>query len=252
MRRMFHAKYTRIGNNSPALIKAVKIDLTRHVASTLDALQDETRYALDRELGTCEDWTKVVLYQKLLRIVALLSGRIFVGRPLSRSEDWINSSIRYTVDCVAAKERVIDYPAWIRYFVVPFLPEIRRVNEHRIKGAKLLKPIVDRCITRFREGKVAEGDEEDEFDDQQGSFVSWVMKWTDVKNRENPSTLAENQLTCKKDIARCPFIQLLNQSNSYGSRLWLLTEIQYPSRQFIQQLWLALTQYLISSLIQNS
>ncbi|KAA8563977.1 hypothetical protein EYC84_011978 [Monilinia fructicola] len=96
MRRMFHAKYTRIGNNSPALIKAVKIDLTRHVASTLDALQDETRYALDRELGT-----------------------------------------------------------W----------------------------------------KVAEGDEEDEFDDQQGSFVSWVMKWTDVKNRENPSTLAENQVT---------------------------------------------------------
>ncbi|KAB8291536.1 hypothetical protein EYC80_006337 [Monilinia laxa] len=195
MRRMFHAKYTGMGNDSPAMIKAVKLDLTRHVASTMDALQDEMRYALDQELGTCEDWTKVVLYQKLLRIVALLSGRIFVGRPLSRSEHWITSSIRYTVDCVAAKERVIKYPAWIRYLAVPFLPEIRRVNEHKVKGAKLLKPIVDRCITLFREGKVVEGDEGEEFDDQQGSFVSWVMKWTDAKNREDPLVLAQNQLT---------------------------------------------------------
>ncbi|ESZ92637.1 hypothetical protein SBOR_6971 [Sclerotinia borealis F-4128] len=192
--RMFHGKYTGIGNDSPAIIKTVKTDLTRHVASTVDALQDEMRYALDKEFGTCEDWTKVVLYEKLLKVVALLSGRVFVGRPLSRSEAWVKSSIQFTMDCVMASESVDKYPAWVRYFAVSFLPEIRRVTQHKAEAADLLRPVIEGCIRRFKEGKGAESQGGDEFDDEQGTFVSWIMKWTDEKNRENPFVLAENQL----------------------------------------------------------
>ncbi|KAI9641427.1 hypothetical protein NHQ30_010234 [Ciborinia camelliae] len=192
--RMFHGKYTGIGNDSPAIIQTVKMDLTRHVASTVDALQDEMRYALDKEFGTCENWTRVILYEKLLKVVALLSGRIFVGRPLSRSEEWIESSIRYTLDCVQAKDSVVKYPAWVRYFAAPFLPEIRRLKEHKNEAAELLRPVIEGCIRRFKEGKGVGGEKGDKFDDDQGTFVSWVMKWTDEKNKENPYVLAENQL----------------------------------------------------------
>ena len=59
IQRVFVAKHTSIGDPRPEVTQAVKIDLTRHIASTLDGLQDEIRYAFNKELGTCEDWTRL-------------------------------------------------------------------------------------------------------------------------------------------------------------------------------------------------
>lgn len=88
IRKLMAYKYSHIGDQGPEVLKAVKFDLTRHIASTLDALQDEIVYALDKEFGSGEDWTSISLYEKMTRIVSLLSGRVFVGRPLSREEEW--------------------------------------------------------------------------------------------------------------------------------------------------------------------
>ncbi|KAF7857170.1 hypothetical protein EAF04_009411 [Stromatinia cepivora] len=191
----FFGKYTGIGEDTPPLVKAVKTDLTRHVASTVDALQDEVRYALDEEFGTCENWTKIVLMEKLLKVVALLSGRIFVGRPLSRSEEWIKTSIDYTVDCVKARDEVLKYPALVRNIAVAFLPEIRKVKQHKSRAAELLRPVIEECMRRFKDGKEAGKESGDEFDENQGTFISWLLKWTDEKSRDNRSVLEQNQLT---------------------------------------------------------
>jgi len=122
VQRMFHYKYTGIGDERPGLLSTIKIDLTRNIASTLDALQEEIRFAFTKELGSCEDWTAHKFYPKLTRIVALLSGRVFVGRPLSRDADWIDSSIQYTIDCDGARKAAEKYPSYLRPFIVPFLP----------------------------------------------------------------------------------------------------------------------------------
>jgi hypothetical protein len=191
--RMFIGRYTGIGHDSPILIKTVKVDLTRHIASTLTALQDEMRYGLDKEFGPCEDWTSVNLYSKLLRIVALLSGRVFVGRPLSRKEEWIDISIKYTMDCSASRTGILKYPGWLRPFVAPFILEVRKLREHKEVGKRLLKPLMEVCSQRFNEGKVAH---DDEFDDEQGTFVTWMMKYMDEKTRADSEALAAQQLTC--------------------------------------------------------
>jgi hypothetical protein len=190
--RMFLGRYTGIGHDSPALIKAVKGDLTRHIASTLKALQDEMRYGLDKEFGLCEDWTSVNLYSKLLRIVALLSGRVFVGRPLSRNEEWIDISIKYTLDCSDSRTGILKYPGWLRPFVAPFIPEVRKLKEHREAGKRLLKPLMEVCMQRFKEGKI---EIDEEFDDQQGTFVNWMMKYMDEKTKGDADVLAAQQLT---------------------------------------------------------
>ncbi|KAM3081633.1 hypothetical protein ACMFMG_005087 [Clarireedia jacksonii] len=190
--RMFLGRYTGIGNDSPVVIKTVRTDLTRHVASTLGALQDEMRYGLDKEFGPCEDWTSVNLYSKLLRIMALLGGRVFVGRPLSRNEEWLDSSIKYTIDCVASQRGILKYPGWLRPFVAPFIPEVRKLAEHKEVGKRLLRPLMETCAQRFKEGKV---EIDEAFDDEQGTFVNWMMKYMDEKARSNASTLAEQQLS---------------------------------------------------------
>src|SRR5579862_9221448 len=84
VRKQFYAKHTGVGDTPPEVVKAIKFDLTRNLANLLDGLQDEVRYSFDKELGPCEDWTTIRLYGTLLRIVAILSSLIFVGRPLSR------------------------------------------------------------------------------------------------------------------------------------------------------------------------
>ncbi|KAF7944223.1 hypothetical protein EAE96_010625 [Botrytis aclada] len=192
LHRIFYGQHTGIGNDNVPIIKVVRTDLNRHIASTIEPLQDEARFALDNEFGTCENWTQFFVYEKVVRIIALLSGRVFVGRPLSRTEDWINISTHFTEDVVIARERVAKYPAWLQSLAMPFLPEIRKVKAHKVLGAKLLKPIIEGCIQRSKEGKG--GDEKDDFDDNQGTFVSWVMKWSDEKKKEDPFALAHYQL----------------------------------------------------------
>lgn len=190
---VFFGKHTGIGENTSPLIKTIKADLTRHMASTVEALQDEARYALN-EFGSCENWTKVDLTKAIPRMVALLSGRAFVGKPLSRNEEWINATVDYTVDTVKAKDEVLQYPALIQNLAVSFLSQIRTVKQHKSKAAKLLRPIIEECMRKFKEEKTADKESSDGFDDNQGSFISWLLKWTDEKSREDPFALADTQL----------------------------------------------------------
>ncbi|TGO19308.1 hypothetical protein BTUL_0005g01580 [Botrytis tulipae] len=191
--RSFIGEHTGIGKDSSPLIKAVKIDLNRHLASTLEPLQDETRYALDKELGTCENWTQFTVNRTFVRVVALLSGRVFVGIPLSRTEEWITISTQFTEYAARARERVAKYPTWLRPFATPFLPEIRKIEQHKAVGAKLLRPIIQERIQIFRDGEGV--DKDDESEDNQGTAVSWLMRWSTEKKKEDPLALAQHQLS---------------------------------------------------------
>lgn len=190
--QMFMAQHTGIGKDRPETIKAVKVDLTRHIASTLDDLQDEVRYSFDKELGTCEDWTPVVLYGAMARIVALLSGRVFVGRPLSRNEEWIDASINYTMDVVKAREAIAKWPVYLRGIVAPFLPEIRGVKKHGARSAELLDPVLKATLAKAYHEKTDLVD-----DDEQGTFISWLLRHTSPNVRDDPQNLAEAQMNCK-------------------------------------------------------
>ncbi len=193
MRRAFSAKHTGIGTEGPELVQSIKNDLTRHIASTLDDLQDEVRYGFDKELGSCEDWTPIPVYAKMARIVALLSGRVFVGRPLSREEEWIQASITFTLSCTQARLAITAYHEWTRGIVAYFLPEIKKVKKFKKRGAQLLQPIVDTQISKEGNDKIRRDDSKDE----QGNFISWLLKNTKENERSDPLVLAHNQMARK-------------------------------------------------------
>jgi hypothetical protein len=191
VRRIFVAKHTGVGVERPEVTAAVKVDLTRHIASTLDGLQDEIKYALDKEFGRCEDWTSIKLYGQLARVVALLSGRVFVGRPLSRDEEWIDSTTKFTADCSASRVAIMKWRTWLRPFIAPFLPEIRTLNRHKARGAQLLAPMLKDILTQAQDEKVQKLDDSE---DEQGTFINWVLRHTDSKERADPLVLATNQM----------------------------------------------------------
>lgn len=193
IRRIFSSKQTGIGTQGPEVFQAVKVDLTRHIASTLDDLQEEIRYGIDKEFGPCSDWTKFRVYSKLTRIVALLSGRVFVGRPLSREEEWINATIMYTFYIQQVRAAINAYPEWARRIVAPFLPELKHLRRFRKRGGELLRPILDEQIKKEGNEKVLLEGEKDE----QGSMVGWIMKHMNKDSRYDQDALASNQMACE-------------------------------------------------------
>ncbi|KFY44692.1 hypothetical protein V495_03311 [Pseudogymnoascus sp. VKM F-4514 (FW-929)] len=190
VQHMFTCKVTGIGEDSHETISAIKIDLTRHLAGILDGLQDETRYAIDSEFGPCEDWTPQPVYFKLTRIVALLSGRVFVGRPLSRNEEWLKATINYTWACIQAADACKRYNPYLRNIVGPYLKEVKNLKKHRQDGADLLQPLLNDLLER----EASEKPGLDEFDDEKATFCSWVLKYTDEKQRNSSLHLANAQM----------------------------------------------------------
>ncbi|KAI0996593.1 Cytochrome P450 monooxygenase [Podosphaera aphanis] len=168
--REFYNPVTKIENGVDVMVPVVKQDLTRHVASTLKFLQEEIVYALDKELGPCEDWNSFSLYPTCAKIVSLLSGRVFVGRPLSRNQEWVDASINFTFQIVKVKNAIAKWPYWTRRFVAHRLKECRDLMKLRERGAELLKPLVDMQLSKHGNEKLY-GDDGEEV----GTVISWIL-----------------------------------------------------------------------------
>jgi len=147
--------HSTLGVHDDTMVQSIKADLTRNIARTIECLQDEANFALPTVIGPCETWTPVMIYPRVLRIVALLSGRVFVGLPLCRNEQWIETTISYTRDAFTVAATVKKLSPISRYFFASSLPEVQRIKEHRTNGAKLLKPLLDERLTAMSNPKYA-------------------------------------------------------------------------------------------------
>jgi len=171
-----NGKYTGLGKNVTPLAESVKNELTMNINITLAILQDEIRYAVEEGIGNCADWTSIKIFDKLLRIVALASGRIFVGRPLSRDEEWIKLTVNYTVDSSNAVKDVGKIKPWLRPLLVPFIPSIRKAMEYRRKVAAKLKPQLTEMIEAAKNVKKIDDDQHFDFvPSDQHTLATWSM-----------------------------------------------------------------------------
>jgi hypothetical protein len=144
--KLLNGKYTGLGKNVPPLAEVITNELTRNINTTLAVLQDEIQFAVQEGLGDIPHWTPVQIFGKLLRIVAFASGRIFVGRPLCRDEEWINMTINYTVDASNAVKEVLLINQYLRPFLVPWNRKILRAVDYRRKVAEKLRPQLDEML----------------------------------------------------------------------------------------------------------
>ena len=117
------------------------------------------------------------------------SWRSKANSPLSA----VDSSIKFTVDAQGARLALMKWNIWLRPLVAPFLPEIRRLNRHRTRGAQVLAPILKDCLARAQNEK----SELEGFEDEQGTLITWLLKHMDQEKRADPLILSSNQMLCK-------------------------------------------------------
>lgn len=181
--KSMYTEYTGLAVDNIEVIKALKIDLTRYISNNLDGLRDEMMFGFDKELGCCEDWTSIYLYQKLVRVIAMMSGRIFVGLPLCREKEWIETTVTYTEDIMIARELIALIPTSIRRFTVHFLPAVRRLKHYAERGATLLKPLIEEYLARESSEKSCE----DADVDNGFTMVHWMLNYMDNKSVQEVS-----------------------------------------------------------------
>lgn len=52
--------------------------------------------SFDTQLNKAENWTSIRPYHSVLKLVARISARIFLGLPLCRNPEWLEVSTEFT------------------------------------------------------------------------------------------------------------------------------------------------------------
>jgi hypothetical protein len=82
----------------------------------------EVDAALREYMPPCEDWTEVYINQKLVDVVAKVSGRVFVGPELCQDPEYLDAGSNYTLDLMAAVTVLKKMRPWLKPFLAHRLP----------------------------------------------------------------------------------------------------------------------------------
>ncbi|GJC87556.1 cytochrome P450 monooxygenase ATR3 [Colletotrichum liriopes] len=111
------------------------------------------------ELPQSADWSEVNINAKLLRIIAMVSGRVFIGSDLCRDERYIDASINYTVDLVTAVHVIALVPSFLRPVVASWLPTTKKLYKRIAEAEAVFRPIVTARKEAAKRGDYQEPDD---------------------------------------------------------------------------------------------
>ncbi|KAK0639491.1 cytochrome P450 [Cercophora newfieldiana] len=177
-----HAKYTKLPVGDNTVAHTIKSSLNPALPHLNQELLDEVEQSFLAELPPCDDWTPIRFHGKLLRIVARVSGRVFVGPELGRDEGYLDAAINYTVEVMNARRAIDRMQPWKRPFLAWRLPEVKRLDERFRQATAILRPIVE---ARMRLGP----------DERPNDMLQWLMDDSQAKfGKQSSARLAQMQL----------------------------------------------------------
>ncbi|KAK1522866.1 ent-kaurene oxidase [Colletotrichum paranaense] len=76
-------------------------------------------------------------------MVAVFSGRVFVGPELCHKEEYLEASTMFVVDLFQAVAKIKRWPKFLRFIGRQYVPEIKKLAEHRRRAAQVLIPVIE-------------------------------------------------------------------------------------------------------------
>ncbi|KAL5362268.1 cytochrome P450 [Aspergillus floccosus] len=165
----------------------LQTELTPRLGNLIPVIKSELDFALARELPsnlTVDDWTPVCIYDVILRIVARISARTFVGLPTSRSEEWLDLSIHFTEYVFLTMAILRRFPRWMRPLIAPNIPGYWAIR----RGLGTANRIVGSLVRERRAQQTANPGNEKPAD-----LLQWMMDKASPSDGQ-PEKLAHRQL----------------------------------------------------------
>lgn len=132
-----------------------------------------------------DNWTPTKVHSIFLNLVARISARIFVGFPLCRNKDWLETSIQYTENVFRTVTIMRLFPQFLQPVVSLFVPPAWNVPRNLHFAQKLIVPLV---IERKKAM-----DSRNPNDQKPNDLLQWMI---DAANEDEgkPNKLAHRQL----------------------------------------------------------
>ncbi|KAK9775109.1 putative Cytochrome P450 monooxygenase [Seiridium cardinale] len=117
--------------------------LTPSLASAIHLLQTELEYAAEVEIPVLPDqWVSIQMYDVLLRLVARISARVFVGPDLCRNKEWLHATIHYTENVFMTVMTLRMFPPIVHSVLALLMPSYWRIHANLRSAKRLISPIV--------------------------------------------------------------------------------------------------------------
>jgi cytochrome P450 len=90
------------------------------------------------------EWHEIELKSSLLRTVAQLSSKVFLGDEICRNPDWLRITVEYSVDSFMAAESLRIWPKMLRPVASKFLPRCRKVRAEMEEARQIITPVLEK------------------------------------------------------------------------------------------------------------
>ncbi|KAI1409310.1 cytochrome P450 [Hypoxylon sp. FL1857] len=141
-------------------------------------------HAIEDELPQTYSWAEVKINDKLLRIIAKASGRVFIRPELCSNEQYLDTSINFTIDVMKAVFSVAFLPVWMRYIVTPLIPFVRTVYRRMREVNKLLLPVIQARKLAVKNNPLQQPDD----------MLDWLIREQTKAGIEDDDDLIQKQL----------------------------------------------------------
>ncbi|KAI0135259.1 ent-kaurene oxidase [Daldinia grandis] len=161
------SEYTNLcaGSHSDTLSLLLKCKMTGQLARMTPQLKEELEHIIATEFPECQEWTPFKIQPFMVRTIARLSGRVFVGPLLNRTEEWMDVSINFAITAFIAVIKLQFFPPWMRPAAQYLVSELRTIRRDLERAQAMLTPVIEE---RIRDAETPGYDKPDD-------FVQWLQ-----------------------------------------------------------------------------
>jgi cytochrome P450 len=135
--------FNQLASSDEIFQDAIRMKLTQNLRSVTKPLADETSIALEKHWSNDANWHAVALKPTILKMVAQLSSKVFLGDKICRNADWLRITVDYTVDTFLAAEDLRLWPRLMRPIMANFLPSCRKIRRELKKATEIITPVLE-------------------------------------------------------------------------------------------------------------
>lgn len=101
---------------NPYHFPIIRGQLTRKLEELMPRIIDEIQYSLEHLIpDTDEDrWVAVPGFKTSMQIVARISNRVFVGKPLCRNQEYLDSNINFARGVMVSASIIGLFPTFLK------------------------------------------------------------------------------------------------------------------------------------------
>lgn len=160
-----YTKFT-FGNHADTMHLLLRSKLSQQLGRLVPRLKSELEFIERTEFKDCKEWTPMAIQPFILRAVSRLSGCVFVGAELGRTEEWMDLSSNYAVRAFIAVIKLQFFPTWLRPVASFLVSELRQIDRDVAKAQSLLTPIINQRL---------QDEELDPSGERPDDFVQWLL-----------------------------------------------------------------------------